>query len=110
MPNLTVSLDEEVLRAAKIHAAARGTSISKIVRDHLREVTGLESLPATSGDPLVLFSRDELGRREAMAALGVDYGTLLRRMQERGLPLPVLAPKELEAMVQAFERVMAATD
>jgi plasmid stability protein len=51
MPNPTVSIDEPLLRAAKVYAARHGTSISRIVRDHLAEVTGLASGPA--GDDLL---------------------------------------------------------
>lgn len=34
--NLTVSLDKEVIRRARVLAAKRGTSISKLVAEHIR--------------------------------------------------------------------------
>ncbi len=106
MPNLTVSLDRAVIKAAKVYAAVHGTSISRIVREHLAEITGFGPRPSTSGDPLVRFSRDDIGRKEAMAALGVDYGALIGMMAERRLPLPELPKKETDAMAAAFERIM----
>ena len=35
MINITVSVDEEVHRQARIHAAQHGTSVSALVRDYL---------------------------------------------------------------------------
>ena len=40
MPNLTLSLDEATYRAARIAAAEQGTSVSALVRDHLRQLAG----------------------------------------------------------------------
>ncbi len=108
MPNLTVSIDAALLKAAKVHAATQGTSISKIVREHLAEVTGLRPRPERSEDPLVRYARDEIGRKEAMEALDVGYGTLLDLMAERGLPLPELPPQETDAMALTFEQTLDA--
>ena len=105
MPNLTISLDEALLRAAKIYAARKGTSVSRIVRDHLAEVTGLAAAKPAGDDWLARFSRDEVGRREVMRALGVDYGTLIEMMAARGLPLPALPEEETDAMAATFARV-----
>ncbi|MHB1908261.1 MAG: ribbon-helix-helix protein, CopG family [Nitrososphaerales archaeon] len=35
-----ISIDEELWRAAKIKAARKGTSVSEMIRDALREQTG----------------------------------------------------------------------
>jgi hypothetical protein len=43
MKNLTLSLDEALLREARQVAAARGTSVNAMIRDFLREVTERES-------------------------------------------------------------------
>lgn len=88
MADLTVLVDDELLRSAKLHAARRGTTLDGLVRDHLGEVTGFRSEPVYGGDLLERFSRGEVGRQEAQDALGVDYGTLLMRLAERGLPVP----------------------
>jgi hypothetical protein len=64
--------------------------------------------PGEGHDPLARFSRGELGRVEAMRALGVDHGTLLLRLGERGLPLPSLPPDEIDRMADDFVRVWRA--
>lgn len=38
MKNITVSVPDDVYRAARIAAAERGTSVSALVAEHLREV------------------------------------------------------------------------
>jgi hypothetical protein len=43
MKNLTLSLDEPLLRQARQVAAARGTSLNAMIREYLREVTERES-------------------------------------------------------------------
>ncbi|MGQ0630997.1 MAG: DUF6364 family protein [Sporichthyaceae bacterium] len=83
MPNITLTVPEEVLRAAKVRAAQNGTSVSGMVRDFLISVAtasseydrlkGLESdartriaasrRPFSAADRL---SRDELYDRAAM--------------------------------------------
>jgi hypothetical protein len=104
MPNLTVTIDAELLRAAKIYAARTGTSLSRIVREHLAEVTGLRPR-AEDDDALTRYARDEIGRHEAMRALGVDYGTLLDLMAERDLSIPRVPEQDAEAMARTFARI-----
>lgn len=43
MKNLTLSLDEALLRQARQVATARGTSLNAMIREYLREVTERES-------------------------------------------------------------------
>lgn len=105
MAHLTLNIDEGLLRAAKVHAAQHGTSISKIVRDHLAEVTGLKQIDA-SNDPLVVFARGSIGRREAMRMLDVDYATLIGLLAERGLSLPTLPQDELDGMAAGMNRIL----
>lgn len=38
MKNITVSVDEEVYRAARVAAAENNTSVSALVRDYLKEL------------------------------------------------------------------------
>jgi plasmid stability protein len=40
MKNITVSVPDDVYRAARIRAAERGTSVSAIVTDYLRSLSG----------------------------------------------------------------------
>jgi len=41
--NITVSVDEETYRRARIAAAERSTSVSALVRDYLRSLTGTDA-------------------------------------------------------------------
>ena len=43
MKNVTVSLPDDVYRAAKIRAAERGMSLSALVRDYLQRLSGEDS-------------------------------------------------------------------
>lgn len=81
MKNITVSVDDETYQRARMHAAARDTSVSALVRDFLkglaREPTEFERLRAledeldriprnfSAGDRL---TRDELYDRAARRA------------------------------------------
>jgi plasmid stability protein len=40
MANLTLSLDDDVLRRARERAAANGTSVNQLVRDYLERFVG----------------------------------------------------------------------
>lgn len=40
MTNLTLSVDEETLRRARIRALQQGTSVNSLVRDYLARVAG----------------------------------------------------------------------
>ena len=93
MPNLTINLDADLLKTAKVYSAQHGVSISHLVREHLAALTGYGSEPSAEppADPLLDFSRGRVGRKEAMRLLGVPYFTLLDRLAERGLPLPAPA-------------------
>lgn len=58
------------------------------------------------GDPLLAFSRGEIGRQRAMDALGIGYGELLDRLADRRLPLPQLPEAELDRMVAVMLDVL----
>lgn len=76
MTNITVSVPENVYRAARIRAAERGSSVSGLVAQYLRslsehdeEFTRLETQQRNVQDQILSFSagdrldRDELHRR-----------------------------------------------
>jgi plasmid stability protein len=76
MTNITVSVPEDVYRAARIRAAERGSSISGLVADYLRSLSEredgfarLEAQQRSIQEQIVSFSagdrldRDELHRR-----------------------------------------------
>jgi plasmid stability protein len=74
MTNLTLTVDEEVLRRARIRALELGTSVNALVREYLRQLAGRSTAPegiseffsatkgagAGSGPEGRTWSRDEL--------------------------------------------------
>ena len=48
MANLTIAIDEDVIRRARTKAAARGTSVNAVLRDFLEQYAG----PSDSGAAL----------------------------------------------------------
>lgn len=78
MPNITVTVDEDTYREARIAAAARGTSVSALVKRYLMEIGSGESEferlrrqerelrgKVTNFDAADRLSRDEVHRRDA---------------------------------------------
>jgi plasmid stability protein len=77
MANLTLSLDDEVLRRARIRALEQGTSVNAIVRDYLEAFAGdsaaagglrafldlTESVAAGSGETGRSWSREDAHAR-----------------------------------------------
>ena len=41
MANLTIAIDDELLRKARVRAAELATSVNAVLRDHLEEWTGV---------------------------------------------------------------------
>ncbi|MCY3839683.1 MAG: hypothetical protein OXH09_13700 [Gammaproteobacteria bacterium] len=74
MKNITVSVDEEIHRLARIRAAERDTSVSALVRDFLRRLaTGLEDGTTATETRLDV---DELRRRRLRAVLAGRLGRI----------------------------------
>ncbi len=77
MSNLTLAVDEEILRKARIRALQRGTSVNALVRDYLERLAGesqaaggiaeflaaVEGSGASSGRGGRAWTRDELYER-----------------------------------------------
>lgn len=77
MTNLTLTVDEEILRRARIRALERGTSVNALVRDYLALLAGqsraaegvaeflaaVEGAGASSGAEGRTWTRDELHDR-----------------------------------------------
>jgi len=73
VPKLTLSVDERVVRRAKKYAAARGTSVSRLVERYL----DLLATPLERSDmPPVLRSLYGAGR-------GIDAGAHTRHLQRK---------------------------
>jgi hypothetical protein len=50
-------------------------------------------------DPVLLFSRGAISRKQAMRDLGdISYGELIDKIADRGLSLPELAADEVDRM------------
>ena len=77
MTNLTLTVDEDILRKARIKALEQGTSVNALVREYLRQLAGrsaaaegiaeffaaTEGAGAGSGSEGRSWSRDELYER-----------------------------------------------
>ena len=72
MPNITVSVSDDVYRAARIRAAEQGSSVSALVAEYLRslserkaEFARLEAQQRSIQNQIARFSaRDRLAREE----------------------------------------------
>ena len=40
--NITLSIDETIVRRARAAADARGTSLNQLIRDHLAQIAGMD--------------------------------------------------------------------
>lgn len=63
MKNVTVSLDDEAYRRARMFAAEKGRSLSALVRDHLNALAAGES-------EFERLAREEIALREKLLAAG----------------------------------------
>ena len=68
MANLTVTIDDDLLRAARVRAVQHGTSVNEVCRQAIAEFAGL------SDDP-----QDWLRRLQAVSARRVTPGDIGRR-------------------------------
>ena len=78
MKNITVSVDEETYRTARIAAAERGTSVSALVRGALEEIASNSA--AESPNEQLLRTLDEI--RESMIARGSKFSAADRLPRE----------------------------
>ena len=67
MKNITLSVDEKVLKRARRFAASRGTSLNALVREYLAQVVREEDLLAEAKRGLKTLMENSTGR------LGPDY-------------------------------------
>jgi hypothetical protein len=61
MANLTVTIDERVLRRARIRALEQGTSVNAIVGDYLERFAGAEPATAALAEFLEMAARSTAG-------------------------------------------------
>lgn len=95
--NLTISLDDELIVAAKLLAARRKTSVTALVAAVLEQQVALDGQVTGSRvsgvlRSLVEYSLGRLPRSAAMQSLGIsDYRDLIALMGAARLPLPVIS-------------------
>jgi len=102
MSTLTLNIEDNLLHQANIYAAAKGISLTQMVKEYLTETI---KTPDLNKAILKRYSEDELSRQEAMALLGVDYGKLIVMMADNHLPLPSLPEPEIKAMAALFSKI-----
>lgn len=67
MANLTVTVDDEVLKRARLRATEQGTSVNAVVRDYLEQYAGTRSAQEQALTKLLALSeqvRSKRGRRK----------------------------------------------
>jgi plasmid stability protein len=57
MAKLTIAIDDEVLKRARLRATEEGTSVNAVVRDHLERYAGSRSAQEQALDELLSLSR-----------------------------------------------------
>jgi hypothetical protein len=62
MKNITLSVDESVLDQARIYAARRKTTVSRLVREHLEELARAEQKADTARERLLKLIDKSSGR------------------------------------------------
>ncbi len=85
MANLTITIDDALLKQARIRALEQGTSVNALLRDYLIAYAGADELQAQALSELMelsvtatsrrgssTWSRDELHEREAIDRLAPD--------------------------------------
>jgi plasmid stability protein len=63
MANLTIALDDDLLRQARIRAVEQGTSVNAIVREYLATYAGATSKREAAMKSLIQLSRRSKARR-----------------------------------------------
>ncbi len=63
MANLTITIDDEVLKKARIRALERGTSVNAVLRAYLESYAGVRKVREAALDDLLQLSRSAKSRR-----------------------------------------------
>lgn len=105
MANLTIHLDDDIHRSAKIYAAEKGTSLSQIFREHIQRLTS-GSIEQTESSVLKKYSESQISAKDAMDALRINcVEDLFRLTLASHLTLPHIsrnAAKEIASSFLAF--------
>ena len=63
MGNLTITVDEESLKKARIRALQEGTSVNALLRDFLDSYAGVRREQQEAADRIIALSRSSKSRR-----------------------------------------------
>jgi plasmid stability protein len=63
MANLTITVDDEVLKRARLRATEQGTSVNAVVRDYLEQYAGTRSAQEQALTKLLVLSEQTGSRR-----------------------------------------------
>jgi plasmid stability protein len=103
--NTTFNLPDTLVARAKSYAAAHGTTMTAIIREHLEAVTS-DGADPIADDPLLAYSKGRLARADAIRRLGLrDYAALLVALGNAELPMPLPPPHEVENQAVTFARL-----
>ena len=106
MPNVTIHLDEETHRLAKIHAATTGTSLSQLFRDHVRKLARQSEDERDAHPALRQYASFKISASDAMDALGLTcLEDLMTQTLRAGLHLPHMDARSANAQAQKFLRI-----
>jgi plasmid stability protein len=63
MANLTIAVDDELLKRARLRATEQGTSVNAVVRDYLEQYAGARSAQEQALEKLLAMSERAKSRR-----------------------------------------------
>lgn len=107
--NTTLNLPDDLVLRAKAYAAAHGTTMTAIIREHLEAVTA-DGAPRVTDDPLLAYSKGRLARADAIRLLGLrDYAGLLVALGDADLPMPSPPQHEVENQAVTFAKLWRAS-
>jgi hypothetical protein len=109
MPNITFSIEEDLLLQMKVFAAKGNTSINALVRDHFAHLisSGVTDSDSMNGNLQTLFaySIGRISRHKARQSLGVDDTKLALMLREAGFPPPRASSDQEDAMLESIKNV-----
>lgn len=69
MANLTISIDDEVLKRARLRALREGTSVDALLRDYLERFTAVHAARRVAAERILGVSARAVSRRGGAAVL-----------------------------------------
>lgn len=103
--NTTFNLPDDLVARAKSYAAAHGTTMTAIIREHLEAITS-EGVEPITDDPLLAYSQGRLARGDAIRLLRLrDLSELLVALGDADLPMPMPPPHDIENQAVTFAKL-----